>query len=220
METLTGFTLANALFAVGAGLLSIASPCVLPVLPIVMAGHPGEHRLRPVAIVAGLMTTFVAMGVLSSLFGSVVGPLLVRLEKPVGVLIGIVGLLVLLDWNPFKRLRVGAGGAAERKKGLGSGVLLGASLGLVWIPCVGPFLSAILGMVAARAQVGEGVALLVFYSLGFALPMLVAGYASHLFREKTAFLRTHPLAVRLASGALLLALSAWILVKGLYSTPW
>ena len=133
METLTGFTLANALFAVGAGLLSIASPCVLPVLPIVMGGPPGEHRLRPVAIVAGLMSTFVLMGVLSSLFGSVVGPLLVRLEKPVGVLIGLVGLLVLIDWNPFKRLRVGAGGGGERKRGLGSGVLLGASLGLVWI---------------------------------------------------------------------------------------
>ena len=220
MQELAGFSLANALFAFGAGLVSIASPCVLPVLPIVMAGPPGENRFRPVAIVAGLMSAFVLMGVLSSLFGSVVGPLLVRLEKPVGVLIGIVGLLVLLDLNPFKRLRVGGGAGAERKKGLGSGVLLGASLGLVWSPCVGPFLSAILGMVAARAQVGEAVALLVFYSLGFALPMLVAGYASQLFREKTAFLKTRPIAVRLASGALLVGLSVWILAKGLYSTPW
>ena len=220
MQELAGFSLANALFAFGAGLVSIASPCVLPVLPIVMAGPPGENRFRPVAIVAGLMSAFVLMGVLSSLFGSVVGPFLVRLEKPVGVLIGVVGLLVLLDLNPFKRLRVGGGAGAERKKGLGSGVLLGASLGLVWIPCVGPFLSAILGMVAARAQVGEAVALLVFYSLGFALPMLVAGYASQLFREKTAFLKTRPIAVRLASGALLVGLSVWILAKGLYSTPW
>lgn len=220
METLTGFSLANAAFAVGAGLVSIASPCVLPVLPIVMAGHPGEHRLRPVAIVAGLMSTFVLMGVLSSLFGSVVGPLLVRLEKPVGVLIGLVGILVLLDLDPFKRLAVGGGAGGERRKGLGSGAFLGASLGVVWIPCVGPFLSAILGMVAARAQVGEAVALLVFYSLGFALPMLVAGYASHQFREKTAFLKRRPLAVRIVSGALLVGLSAWILVKGLYSTPW
>lgn len=220
MEELTGFSLANALFAVGAGLVSIASPCVLPVLPIVMAGPPGENRLRPVSIVAGLMSTFVLMGVLTSLFGAVVGPLLVRLEKPVGVLIGVVGLLVLLDLNPFKRLRFATGTGTEKRKGLGSGAFLGASLGLVWIPCVGPFLSAILGMVAARAQVGEAVALLVFYSLGFALPMLVAGYASQLFRERTAFLKTRPLAVRLASGALLVGLSAWILVKGLYSTPW
>ena len=81
MQELAGFRLANAFFAVGAGLVSIASPCLLPVLPIVMAGQPGEHRLRPVAIVSGLMATFVLMGVLTSLFGAVVGPLLVRLAS-------------------------------------------------------------------------------------------------------------------------------------------
>jgi len=183
-----------------------------------MAGQPGEHRLRPLAIVAGLMSTFVLMGALSSLFGAVVGPLLVRLEKPVAILIGIIGILVLADVNPFKRLQVGI--ATEPRKGLWSGAVLGASLGLVWIPCVGPFLSAILGMVAARAHLGEGMALLGFYSVGFGLPMLVAGYASQAFREKTAFLRSRPLLVRLASGALLVGLSAWILVKGLYGSPW
>ena len=218
MDTLAGFSLANAVFAIGAGLVSTVSPCVLPVLPIVMAGQPGEHRLRPLAIVAGLISTFVLMGALSSLFGAVVGPLLVRLEKPVAILIGIIGILVLADVNPFKRLQVGID--REPKKGLWSGAVLGASLGLVWIPCVGPFLSAILGMVAARAQLGEGMALLGFYSVGFGLPMLVAGYASQAFREKTAFLRSRPLLVRLASGALLVGLAAWILVKGLYGSPW
>lgn len=218
MDSPAGLSLATAAFAVGAGLTSIVSPCVLPVLPIVMAGQPGEHRLRPLSIVAGLMSTFVLMGALSSLFGSVVGPLLVRLERPVAVLIGVIGLLVLADVNPFKRLRVGI--SAERRKGLWSGAVLGASLGLVWIPCVGPFLSAVLGMVAARAQLGQGMALLAFYSLGFALPMLAAGYASHAFRERTVFLRTRPLLVRLVSGGLLVGLSAWILVKGLYGSPW
>ena len=218
MDSITGFSLANALFAVGAGLASTISPCVLPVLPIVMAGQPGEHRLRPLAVVGGLMSAFVLMGILSSLFGAVVGPLLVRMEKPVGLLIGAVGLLVLADVNPFKGLRIGVG--SERKKGLWSGAVLGASLGIVWIPCVGPFLSAILGMVAARARLLDGVGLLAFYSAGFALPMLAAGYASQAFRERTLFLRSHPLLVRFASGALLVGLSAWILVKGLYSTPW
>ncbi|MBK9373195.1 MAG: cytochrome c biogenesis protein CcdA [Holophagales bacterium] len=218
MDSPAGFSLANAVFAIGAGLASIVSPCVLPVLPIVMAGQPGEHRFRPLAIVTGLMSAFVLMGALSSLFGAVVGPLLVRLEKPVAVLIGVIGILVLADVNPFKRLQVGI--SANRTKGLWSGAVLGASLGLVWIPCVGPFLSAILGMVAARAQLGEGMALLGFYSLGFALPMLVAAYASQAFREKTSFLRTRPLLVRLVSGGLLIGLSAWILVKGLYGSPW
>jgi cytochrome c-type biogenesis protein len=218
VDPLSGFTLANAAFAVGAGLVSTASPCVLPVVPIVMAGQPGEHRLRPLAVVGGLMSTFVLMGVLSSLFGAVVGPLLVRLEKPVAILIGLLGLLMVAGFNPFKRLQVGL--SPSRGAGLWSGLVLGASLGLVWIPCVGPFLSSILGMVAARARLADGVALLAFYSAGFALPMLAAGYASHAFRERTRFLRSHPLAVRLVSGSLLVALSAWILAKGLYGAPW
>ena len=65
-------------------------------------------------------------------------------------LIGVIGILVVADVNPFKRLQVGI--SAERRKGLWSGAVLGASLGLVWIPCVGPFLSAVLGMVAAKAS--------------------------------------------------------------------
>ncbi len=218
MDSPAGLSLVSLLFAVGAGLASTISPCVLPVLPIVMAGQPGEHRLRPVAIVTGLMSTFVLMGVLTSLFGAVVGPLLVRLEKPVAILIGLIGLLVIVDVNPFKRLQVGL--STQRRKGLWSGTVLGASLGLVWIPCVGPFLSAILGMVAVRARLLDGVVLLLFYGFGFGLPMLAAGYASHLFREKTAFLKSHPMVVRLASGALLVGLSVWILAKGLYGTPW
>lgn len=204
----------NYLFAVGAGLASIASPCVLPVLPIVMAGQPGEHKLRPLAIVAGLMATFVLMGILSSLFGSVVGPLLVQLEKPVAVLIGIIGILVLADINPFKRLQVGV--STKRGKGLVSGVVLGASLGLVWIPCVGPFLSAILAMVASKANLLQATVLLLFYGLGFALPMLAAGYASHWFRERSSVLRARPKLVRIASGLLLVGLSAYILKYGLY----
>jgi cytochrome c-type biogenesis protein len=218
VDTLSGFSLVNAGIAVGAGLASTISPCVLPVLPIVMAGQPGEHRLRPLAVVAGLISTFVLMGVLSSLFGAVVGPLLVRLEKPVAVLIGIIGILLLADVNPFRRLRIAV--SPDRKKGLWSGAVLGASLGLVWIPCVGPFLSAILGLVAARAQLLDGIALLGFYGAGFSLPMLAAGYASQAFRERTSFLRSHPVLVRLASGGLLIGLSVWILAKGLYSAPW
>ena len=213
MQELAGFSLANAFFAVGAGLVSIASPCVLPVLPIVMAGQPGEHRLRPVAIVSGLMATFVLMGVLTSLFGAVVGPLLVRLEKPVGVLIGIVGLLVLLDLNPFKRLRVSLG--SERGKGLGSGVLLGASLGLVWIPCVGPMLSGVLAMVATDGTLAAGVLLLLVYALGFAVPMLALGYGSQALRQRVRAVAARPLVVRWASGLLLVAFGAVILRTGM-----
>lgn len=217
MDGALSFSLLNVLFAVGAGVASVLSPCVLPVLPIVMAGRPGEHPLRPVAVVLGLTLSFVLMGVLTSLFGSVVGPLLVSLEKPVGVLIGALGILMLLDVNPFKRLQIGV--RTRRGGGLVSGFVLGASLGLVWIPCVGPFLSSILAMVAGAGQVFSGAILLAFYALGLSIPMLLAGYASQLFRERTGFLKKHPAIVRVFSGLLLVGLSAWILTQGLFATP-
>ncbi len=198
----------------GAGLASVASPCVLPVVPIVVAGTAEEHRWRPAMVVAGIATSFVAMGVVTSLFGAVVGPALPWLEKAVGALVVTFGLLLLLDVNVFKRLaalqRIQAPGG-----GRGSGLLLGLSLGLGWIPCVGPMLSSVLATVAARGSLAAGVVLLVVYSLGFAVPMLAVGYGSQALRQRIRSIAARPRAVRWASGLLLVAFGALVLRKGM-----
>jgi cytochrome c-type biogenesis protein len=198
----------------GAGLASVASPCVLPVVPILVAGTADEHRARPALIVAGVAASFVAMGVLTSLFGAAVGPVLPRLEKGVGALVVLFGLLLLADVNLFKRLawlqRIQPPGG-----GRASGLLLGLSLGLVWIPCVGPMLSSVLAMVAAEGSLAAGVGLLLAYSLGFAVPMLALGYGSQALRQRVRAVAAHPVAVRWASGLLLVAFGAVILRKGM-----
>ena len=148
----------------GAGLVSVASPCVLPVLPLILTGTAEDHRARPALIVAGIATSFVLMGVVTSLFGSVIGPVLPALEKVVGVMVIAFGLLLLVDVNPFKRItwvnRIQAGG-----RGRWSGLLLGLGLGLVWIPCVGPMLSSVLALVASKGSLATGVGLLLVLSL-------------------------------------------------------
>jgi cytochrome c-type biogenesis protein len=198
----------------GAGLASVASPCVLPVVPLLVAGRADEHRWRPALVVAGIATSFVAMGVVTSLFGAAVGPSLPWLEKAVGATVVAFGLLLLADVNVFKRLaflqRIGQGG-----DGRWSGLLLGASLGLVWIPCVGPMLSGVLAMVATRGSLAAGVALLLAYALGFAVPMLTVGYGSQALRQRVRAVASRPLAVRWASGLLLVAFGAVILRKGM-----
>lgn len=198
----------------GAGLASVASPCVLPVVPLLVAGRAEDHRSRPALVVAGIAASFVAMGVLTSLFGAAIGPALPRLEKVVGGLVVAFGLLLLLDVNPFERLaflqRIGAGG-----DGRWSGLLLGASLGIVWIPCVGPMLSGVLAMVATEGTLAAGVGLLLVYSLGFAVPMLALGYGSLALRQRVRAIASRPLAVRWASGLLLVAFGAVILQKGM-----
>ncbi|HET8733166.1 MAG TPA: cytochrome c biogenesis CcdA family protein [Anaeromyxobacteraceae bacterium] len=198
----------------GAGLASVASPCVLPVLPIILTGSAEEHRSRPALVVAGIAVSFVVMGVLTSLFGSAIGPFIPRLEKAFGVLVIASGLLLLADVNLFKKLtwvnRIQAGGG-----GRWSGLVLGLSLGLVWIPCVGPMLSSVLALVAAEGSLATGVALLLVYSAGFAVPMLAVGYGSQALRQRIRAVAAHPIAVRWASGLLLLAFGGVILTKGM-----
>jgi cytochrome c-type biogenesis protein len=198
----------------GAGLASVASPCVLPVVPIIVAGTADEHRSRPALVVAGIALSFIAMGVASSLFGGAIGPALPLLEKGVGAVVLAFGLLLLADVNLFKRLtflqRIQVAGA-----GPWSGLLLGASLGLVWIPCVGPMLSSVLAMVATRGSLSAGVLLLFVYSLGFAVPMLAVGYGSQALRQRVRAVAAHPVAVRWGSGLLLVAFGVLILRKGM-----
>ncbi|MGB8932472.1 MAG: cytochrome c biogenesis CcdA family protein [Anaeromyxobacteraceae bacterium] len=198
----------------GAGLASVASPCVLPVVPIIVTGTADEHRSRPALIVTGIALSFIAMGVLSSLFGGVIGPALPLLEKIVGVLVLASGLLMLAGVNLFKRLtflqRIQVVGA-----GPWSGLLLGASLGLVWIPCVGPMLSSVLAMVATQGSLAVGVVLLFAYSLGFAVPMLAVAYGSQALRQRVRAVASHPVAVRWVSGLLLVAFGVVILRKGM-----
>ncbi|MCM2332800.1 MAG: cytochrome c biogenesis protein CcdA [Anaeromyxobacteraceae bacterium] len=200
--------------AFGAGLASVASPCFLPVVPLLVTGTEADDRARPALVVAGLAASFVVMGVLTSLFGAAIGPALPSLERAVALLIIAFGVLLLLDVNLFKGL-----GFLQRlgptAGGRWSGLLLGLSLGLVWIPCVGPMLSSVLAMVASRGTLAAGVGLLLVYSAGFAVPMLAVGYGSRALRQRIRAISAHPRLVRWGSGLLLVAFGALILTQGM-----
>lgn len=198
-----------------AGLGSVASPCVLPVVPIIVTGTEDDHRYRPLLIVAGLSITFILMGVVSSMFGSLLaGGTMVYIEKTAGVVILVFGLLTLADRNVFKGFqffqRIGAGA-----RGPWSGLILGLTLGLIWIPCIGPFLTSILAMVASEGQLLKGVLFLGVYSLGFAVPMLLAAYFSRFFRERLRRVQRHQLLLRLLGGGVLVVFGLYVLLHGI-----
>jgi cytochrome c-type biogenesis protein len=197
-----------------AGLASVASPCVLPVVPLLVTGTTDDDRSRPALVVAGIAASFMLMGVLTSLLGGMAGRLLPYMEKGVGGLVILFGLLLLADVNLFKRFtwlqRIQAPGP-----GRWSGLLLGLSLGLVWIPCVGPMLSGVLAMVATRGTLLAGGLLLLAYSAGFAVPMLAVGYGSLALRQRIRAVAAHPLMVRWASGSLLVTFGVIILTRGM-----
>lgn len=211
---MTPLGLESAGLAFAAGLASVASPCVLPVVPLLVTGTAEDHRWRPALVVAGLAASFVAMGVVMSLFGGAIALLMPRVERGVGILLVAFGLLLLAGVDLFKRLSwlqsIPAPGP-----GRWSGLLLGASLGLVWIPCVGPVLSGVLATVAARGSVATGVALLGIYAAGFAVPMLAVGYGSQALRQRVRALAAHPVAVRWVSGLVLVAFGIVVLQRGM-----
>lgn len=208
------FNLASIVMAVLAGLASIASPCVLPVVPIIVTGTKDDHKYRPWLIVLGLSLSFMAMGALAAIFGGAIAGYIPFLEKLAGVVIIGFGLLMLLDINLFKSFTAFSQ-IRTNSQGRWSGLVMGLTLGLVWIPCVGPMLSGVLAMVAIEGHFSTGLVLLGFYSLGFAVPMLLAGYASQAARQKIRAINSHPLLIRLVSGGLLIGFGIYILSAGM-----
>lgn len=198
-----------------AGLASIASPCVLPMVPIIVTGTDDDHKYRPVLIVAGLSFSFMIMGVLTSLFAGAVTGVMPMVEKGAGVVVILFGLSMLFGINVFKKFTFFYKAQQIESKGKWSGLILGMTLGLVWIPCVGPMLSGVLALVATQGKLASGLILLAFYSLGFSIPMLLAGYASQSIRHKIRAVNAHPMAIRLISGLLLIVFGYYILTAGM-----
>lgn len=207
------FSIINILMAVGAGVASVLSPCVLPVIPIIMAGAERNDRLRPLFVVSGLSLSFMAMGAISSLFGALLIGKTRYIEIAGAVVIMVMGLMVMFDLSIFKRFyRL----SNIRIKGEGriGGLILGMALGLIWVPCVGPFLSSTLTMVATSGQLATGIILLGFYSLGLAIPMLIVGYSSQLLQNRIKGMLKHENILRYVTGGTLIAFGLYSIMAG------
>jgi cytochrome c biogenesis protein CcdA/thiol-disulfide isomerase/thioredoxin len=196
--------------AFAAGVITAFTPCILPVLPIVLAGGGTGTKRRPYAIAAGLITTFTAFLLAGAWLWGLVG-----VSAKHQIQIGAVLLLVLavilvvpkageLAERPFRFL------TRRRAGDLGGGFLLGASLGLVFVPCGGPVIGALTANVATNRVGGWIVAIAIAYAVGAALPMLAIARGSH---GVAAHFRRHAQTVRIAGGVLMAA-SALVIYEG------
>ena len=156
-----------------AGVITAVSPCVLPVLPIVLAGGAAGGRRRPYAIVAGLVVSFTVFTLTASALLSALGlPQDTLRDVAIALLFVVAATLLvprlgMLVEAPFARL-------SRRPSGdLGGGFVLGASLGLVFVPCAGPILATV-SVLAAERRVGVQLVLLtLFYAAGAGLVLLL-----------------------------------------------
>ena len=169
-----------------AGVLSILSPCVLPLVPIVLGAAASEHHLGPVALAAGLALSFVVIGLFVATIGFSVG-----LDQDVLRTLGaalLIALGVVLVVPTFQAQVAAAGGpianwVEERFGGFATGGLsgqfaLGLLLGAVWSPCVGPTLGAA-SLLAAQGKDLLAVALtMLLFGIGAAIPLILLGLVS------------------------------------------
>jgi cytochrome c-type biogenesis protein len=165
--------------AFAAGLISITSPCCLPLLPGYLgylAGAAADRRRTVLAaglFSAGFSFVFIALGATASVLGSLLLAYRLPLSRVAGLFILAMGLLLLLDGR-FGLLSRGGDWSRRFEGGrLTTAPALGAAFGLTWTPCIGPVLGAIMTLAGATASLGQGVALLAAYSLGLALPFVL-----------------------------------------------
>jgi cytochrome c biogenesis protein CcdA/thiol-disulfide isomerase/thioredoxin len=187
--------------AFAAGIITAFTPCILPVLPIVLAGGPGTQR-RPYAIAAGLVTTFTAFLLAGAWLWGLLG-ISTKHQTQIGaVLLGLLAVTLVVPRVGELVERPLAFLTRRRIGNAGGGFLLGASLGLVFVPCGGPVLAALTSNVA-RDRVGVWLVVIALaYAIGAALPMLAIAAGS---RRVTANFRRNAQGVRVAGGVLMAA---------------
>jgi cytochrome c biogenesis protein CcdA/thiol-disulfide isomerase/thioredoxin len=187
-----------------AGVITSLSPCVLPVLPLILAGSAtSTDRRRPYVIIAGLVLSF-------TVFTLAGGALLSALGLPEDLLrdLAIAAMLLLaasllsrrVAWlleRPLLFL------TRRRPTADGNGLVLGLSLGLVFVPCAGPVLAAVT-VLSATGEVGLRLVLVTAaYALGVAIPMLAIAIGGQRLTSGNRFLRTHAATTRHVAGAVL-----------------
>ncbi len=173
-----------------AGLVTILKPCCLPLVPAVMSGSAGG-RLRPLAIVSGMTLSFTVMGTLVSGFGAAFAGFTDTLRSLSILFIMAMGAVLFDEDINIEFMKISSSltqgvrnnidflngpSSSMPGQGLFGGFFLGMSLGIVWIPCVGPILGAVLAYVASVGNMSYGAWLLFVYSVGMSLPMLSIAY--------------------------------------------
>lgn len=179
-------TLAQLGLSLAAGSLTTLSPCVFPLLPLVLGGALQANRFAPVALGLGMASSFAAIGMLVGAAGPALG-LDGDLVRVAGawLLIAFAAVMLVPAWSDrftqwMAPLASGANAASQRLSGgsLASAFGLGAVLGLVWSPCSGPLLASALTLVASEGGIGRGGLILGLFGVGAAVPLVAVAYAS------------------------------------------
>jgi cytochrome c-type biogenesis protein len=169
-----------------AGILSSLSPCVLPILPIVLGAAASEHRQGPLALAAGLAVSFVIIGMFIATVGFSIGLTGDVFRIAAAVLMVLIGIVLLVPQFSMRLAAAGgpAGNWVEQRfggfstSGLSGQFALGLLLGAVWSPCVGPTLGAASVLAAKGENLGQVALTMLVFGIGAGLPLALLGSLS------------------------------------------
>ena len=207
-------------FAFLAGVFSSLSPCVLPLIPLVLGAAVSEHKFGPAALAGGLALSFAAVGLFVATIGFAVGIDGVVVRMIAAALMAGIGLMLIVPrFQAGFAVAAGPVGnwAEERfggfsRAGLSGQFAVGLLLGVVWAPCVGPTLGAASLMAAKGENLSQVALTMLVFGVGAALPLLLLGTLSResIFRIRGRLLATSQ-GAKLAMGSLLVVMGAIIL---------
>lgn len=206
-----------------AGTLSTLSPCVLPIVPILLGSATLAHPRAPLALAGGLALSYGVFGTLLAWASSALDADTGWFRIAGALLLGAFGVILLSErlqqWLAARTAGLGRSGDAWLNRlqvgGLGGQFLVGLALGLVWTPCVGPTLGAAVVLASQGTQLPQVALLMMLFGLGAALPVVGLSYAS---RAATAHIRNTLLRIghwgKPALGVVLLAVATLALSGG------
>lgn len=185
------------LFAFLAGVVTILSPCILPVLPIVLSGSAMSGKRRPFGVVTGFILSFTFFTLFLSIIVHATGLPPDSLRTLAIIIIAVFGISLLIPkfqaWleTAFSRLANAAPKSTNEsgpprlgEAGFTSGFFMGISLGLVWAPCVGPILASVIALALTGTVTGTTFLITLSYSIGTAIPMLAILYGGRRLVQK------------------------------------
>ena len=193
------------------GLALIASPCILPILPLMLGASVDGGKKRPFGIITGFVIAFTVFAMLSRQIVSSLGIDLDIIKYGSLVLLAVFGLILLSEklsgiFNQLTSRFAGLGSnlTANSKDGFFSGIFIGMLIGLIWTPCAGPILAAVLVQIIRQESNSEALFLVAAFAIGAAVPMFIISMTGRKIMSKMKFLTTHTETLRKSFGVLIL----------------
>lgn len=203
------------------GLALIASPCILPILPLVLGTSVDGGRKRPFGIITGFVISFTAFAMLSRKLVMLSGISSEVVTDGSLILLALFGLVMLSEklsekFSGLTQSFANAGNnlSSSVKDGFGSGVMIGMLIGLVWTPCAGPILAAVLVQVIRQESDINALFMIAAFAFGAGVPMLAIALMGRKIMSKLGFFTRHAVAVRKIFGIIILLAVVFIASGG------